>query len=500
VARVEQQIEQSKALDLLLKWVKAGLDGVDGVPDKLPRLDHQTTEGEAVNLVLHIADTSSKNLSYLSEMDIHEIDAKWEMNNPEFFADPDALVGRDNLEELTAYLGYDHGPRLVAYARTNRLRGEELLRQYISAHAANGYVYYRNRSLWGLMLPVLSFPDPVFVKDQVSNILTAALSGSPVDFREGLVTALMGLVGAPDPWTALNERETQWRKEAMELPAVREWGDAWGSHTRRFAALAETIFSLFPGHAGTEPLDLVKHAFSMPRGFAGFRTPALISLAESMMICGAPETLIDEVLDAAEESGCNITDPVFCMRTTARVQAIRSIIKASRRENYDPYPEITAFLKNPLGQPGAAVHRVGNKYDLRDKSPKTLPLPNLCRDASSFDHLKLIYQRPYREFLRMNPDIPAKKPIIDGKYVLVPDPEFVPTLAAFYSAMAMSHPMLTSTDRRTLIQQLLPLAMPNPTALDTVMARLILVAKPQDAKTVGQMFDYLREKIGAEQP
>ena len=58
--------------------------------------------------------------------------------------------------------------------------------------------------------------------------------------------------------------------------------------------------------------------------------------------------------------------------------------------------------------------------------------------------------------------------------VNVPDPEFAPVLAARFAAEALVAEGLSPETRSGILQRLVPIVMSNPTALDTVLARLVL--------------------------
>jgi hypothetical protein len=58
--------------------------------------------------------------------------------------------------------------------------------------------------------------------------------------------------------------------------------------------------------------------------------------------------------------------------------------------------------------------------------------------------------------------------------VNVPDPEFAPLLAARFAAEAVIAKGLSPDTRIQMIQRLARIALPNPTAVDTVLGRLIL--------------------------
>ncbi len=73
------------------------------------------------------------------------------------------------------------------------------------------------------------------------------------------------------------------------------------------------------------------------------------------------------------------------------------------------------------------------------------------------------------------------------------DPDFVPLVAQRLSAEVLIA-KLASREKRRLVQMLIPYALPSRTSLDTVLARLLFAAEPDD-------FDALDVPVpGAESP
>ena len=73
-----------------------------------------------------------------------------------------------------------------------------------------------------------------------------------------------------------------------------------------------------------------------------------------------------------------------------------------------------------------------------------------------------------------------------GDPVNIPDPDFVPMLAARFAAEALAAEGLSADERSLIIQKLVGLALPNPTALDTVLGRLVLstLQRPADMPAI----------------
>jgi hypothetical protein len=66
----------------------------------------------------------------------------------------------------------------------------------------------------------------------------------------------------------------------------------------------------------------------------------------------------------------------------------------------------------------------------------------------------------------------------------MPDPGLAPQLAAHLAALVLAETALPGTEQTRLIQQLVPAAVSNPTALDTVLSRLLLAARIDDLGTL----------------
>src|SRR6185436_230831 len=126
---------------------------------------------------------------------------------------------------------------------------------------------------------------------------------------------------------------------------------------------------------------------------------------------------------------------------------------------------------NPREATFAALHRAGEAYRHRTDLPTRLPLPATVRAARSFQEIARLYPHlrggpAQKEALALNPHLQA------GQDQPLPD--------ARLAAEALVAPGLSAEQRTSLIQRLVPPAVTNPTALDTVMARLLMAALPQD--------------------
>ncbi|RME49694.1 MAG: hypothetical protein D6791_00105 [Chloroflexi bacterium] len=396
-----------------------------------------------------------------------------------------------------AFVAEQDGPLLVAFAVAEPEQGDDYFQQYLNIHAANNYVYYRNLSLWLLLDAVLRHPDQVWTRDTATRLITTALTGAGLAFQEGLPFAVLAsqtLAGQASAREALDERRQQALADAAALDDARGRSDSWGAHKRRLAALAEA-YSILPDSAH-EVSELVGLARSIPRGFAGYLAPAWLTLAETIQVCRHGNwPAIDHALSEARQSAHNIQDTIFCARTTARVNAMQ------RRWWHWPangfsIADAAARLSQDASTPEfAALHLVGEAYERREWGPDKLELSPTLRNANTLKMLAEAYQQPLSEFQRLNRDH-AWTPddlLPDGAEVNVPDPEFAPLLAARFAAEALADSTMAGDERVALIQSLVPVAASNPTALDAVLSRLLLAARPADTEALDALADAVHQ-------
>lgn len=110
-----------------------------------------------------------------------------------------------------------------------------------------------------------------------------------------------------------------------------------------------------------------------------------------------------------------------------------------------------------------------------------LALPEEVRRADTLAALSKIYHRPIAEIQHINPGVETDQPLAPGTLVNIPDPGFATWIAARLSAELLVESSLADQERTELLQLLVPIAIPNPTVLDLVLARLLLAIRPADA-------------------
>jgi hypothetical protein len=213
-------------------------------------------------------------------------------------------------------------------------------------------------------------------------------------------------------------------------------------------------------------------------GFAGFQALGCLTLAETVRLCcegdsPAPDARIDEALHQAQQAAHNVQDPSFCARTTARIDTLR-------RHWWPAFALEARAQRLPETRHGVefnALHRVGRAYDGRRPGGLSLPPKNFS--DQNLVALQALYQRPWDDFVRLND---ADRPLQPGDEVAVPDPGLLPLIAARMAAevLAQADGAPLSARRLHLLRSLVPYALANATALDTVLARLVLAQARRD--------------------
>ena len=387
----------------------------------------------------------------------------------------DRISGTD----ASGFIAERDGPDLVAFARLDPAANTQYLERYIEIHAANRYAHYRNRSLWMLLRPILEIPDPPWVRSLVQRIVTGALTVTAVDFEEALPLAIRGVRahrGDPAAATVLTDIHAQLVHDAATLSSQEGLTDSWSHYQRRAAAMAEIVASAL-GHtqdAGT----LLELARRLPKGFAGFRAPSALTLAESARIAAPHDRAAREAaLTSARAAAHRIQDHRFCLQVTAMVNAMRLRwldIPAAQLESI-----VGRFIERPRHDEFCAVHNVLEEFEYRaeDKDVfQALPIPDGVRRARTLREIASVFDYDLEHLVEVNGWVwgDADTALDKNAEVNIPDPEFAPLLAARFAAEALVADGLSAETRSRIIQRLVATALPNPTALDIVLCRLML--------------------------
>jgi hypothetical protein len=395
-----------------------------------------------------------------------------------------------HIGNIPAYITQNDAPFLVAYTRTDPEGGTEAFRTYVRLHAVNQYREYRSIQFWLLLDAILRHPEPEWVLPRLRELIVDFLSGQEAIYEEGselVRLALKASAGSSVDLRALENRRQEAEKQAAGLEDIRGRGDIWGEHKRRLSALglAYTALGSQPGEDPKEVREIVQKLFDsakgIPRGYAGLMVPAWLNLAETALVCDPEEYqfLIKATLQEALKTVHKISDPLFCARATARVNAMH--------HRWWPFPEgldleatVLDFAQNPRQGLYSPIHLVNMEYTYRDQEgPNPYPMGSFVGERR-LQGIAEMFKIPIQELISINPNLSANREIELGKgtEVNLPDPEFAPMLAARFSA-AVAASGLGAKKKLLLIQALVPVALPDRTCLDGVLARLLFVSRPQ---------------------
>jgi hypothetical protein len=143
---------------------------------------------------------------------------------------------------------------------------------------------------------------------------------------------------------------------------------------------------------------------------------------------------------------------------------------------------VERFAADPLSAEFCAVHRVGEQFPYREEDQhyfQALPIPDRVRRAKTLGDIAAMFEYEPQALIAVNgwiaePDVILTEELRPGDEVNIPNPDFVPILAARFAAAALTAGGLTPEARCRVLQRLVPMALPSATALDTVIGRLLL--------------------------
>jgi hypothetical protein len=308
---------------------------------------------------------------------------------------------------------------------------------------------------------VACLPDPAQALRYAVRVTQGAFAPAAVRFTE---FARLAAVACGGGRAAVLSARSAAGQGAAAIAGLRELGDQWGHHVRRLAAHAEIAVVLGDRTAARAMLDAAR---AVPSGYAGYRAPAQLALADACGILGDPARR-DAALDQALQSAHNIQEPTFCALTTARVSTL--VVWWA-----DPHPRlpelVTAFVADPEAPRFGPRHRLGEPFRYRERH----------------DHLSVdeITQASDARSLAAALDIAEARLVDPGPgtapaTIVLPDPDFAPLVAAYLSARIAASD-LPHPDRVRLTAALVPVAVADATALDLVLGRWIVALGSGDA-------------------
>jgi hypothetical protein len=491
--RLAPVLGEDPTFRLLLQRLDAAL-GPATMPD-LPALKDPPDEHDARAIVANLGSQDDEGLG-LSE-GVERVDVE------------------DN--ERVLYLAERDAPLLVSFAfacserddeQGNKEQGNKLFDEYLAIQGSNSYVEYRTEALGRVLAAMLAYPSQHWLLERLPALISAVLTIPADDFQERLpltVLAMRAAAGLGDAQVRLNNWWTWAENQASSLRDERGKGDSRGQHRRRFAALAECL-AMLPltydpnsrriGRQGDQPeparleaiASILLLALDLPRGYAGYQSPACLSLAEAIRVCSLEQgasssgtTLLQSALLDARSAAHNIQDSTFCARTTARYNAMH--LRWWTVGGFDVLHAAEDLRADPDAEQFSAQHVLGETYELRNTLSDKKPLPDAVRAATTLPQLaRDVYKRPLAEFERLNEGHPTRIATLDdgrvAELISVPDVKFAPWLAARFAAEALVTDSLDARQKAALIQSLVPRAVAYPTALDSVLSRLLLAAFP----------------------
>ncbi len=385
------------------------------------------------------------------------------------------------------------GPALVSIARTTESWSQEgtaLFDQYVQAHAGYNYVVYRNESLWFVLNAVLGLmPDQAWVRDRLKGIVIAALTGGAVEFLEMLPMSAKLLRARLEPdqgKPALHDMVMLAGGMAQKLLNTRGSNDVWGNHKRRLTSIMELATQ-----AGGEPAlaqQLQQRIPALPDGFAGFQAPAWLRFADGLVASGkANSGERHHSLRQASVSAQHIQDYHFCARVNARCNALARW-HAAPLATTALKSCIERLIRNPLSPEFASDHVVRDPFVHRAPDAGQLRPIDAVRNADNVEKLAEVFQRRASEFLPLNPGMDARTTIPAGTLIHVPDPGLAPLLAVHLAARVLADPALAH-ERANLIRSLIVTAAVNATAMDSLLAYLLVATPTQDKALLDEVLE-----------
>ena len=197
-------------------------------------------------------------------------------------------------QEMEGVGGYETTRRLItadagdmaARAKYDEDHLAPYVDDYLDVLARNTYVRYRNGFLLAFLDGLLRHPEQDWTLKRARRVSAATLAGNKLEFEQGLALAIQAIrakAKARGADAALDATIDRIRSQASQ--AMYPNGDPWSMHLRNLAALSECL-------AGTDQhrdvaSQCLTDAAHLWRGYAGFRAPACLTLAEAVRVTGS---------------------------------------------------------------------------------------------------------------------------------------------------------------------------------------------------------------------
>jgi hypothetical protein len=202
-----------------------------------------------------------------------------------------------------------------------------------------------------------------------------------------------------------------------------------------------------------------------------------------------------------------VQELVFCAQTTARWQAIDGWWK----EALDLPRLVDAIDDLHRGRHPerfAGLHLIGEEYLGRIAETEDTEQLERMLNARSLADIEAVHDQSLADLVRLNPGLPPYDKLDETTPVLIPDPNLAAQIAAHLAARALALPGADPVHRVQLVQALAPVALANPTALDTVLTLLLYAAgcawepvMADDAAGIfGDVTGFLHQRVEADLP
>jgi hypothetical protein len=141
---------------------------------------------------------------------------------------------------------------------------------------------------------------------------------------------------------------------------------------------------------------------------------------------------------------------------------------------FDLESTVERFVGDPDAIEFCPTFHIEERFEHR--SPRSMPMDMAFLYSNTLEDIEDAFKLRAGELTSLNPSVARNRAL--KAPVRLPDPGFITWLAARFAGRAAADRTLSSSQRVTMIRSLVPLAAANPTALDTVLSRLVLAQQP----------------------
>jgi hypothetical protein len=152
---------------------------------------------------------------------------------------------------------------------------------------------------------------------------------------------------------------------------------------------------------------------------------------------------------------------------------------------FDLEAAVERFTRNPDAAEFCPTFRAGESFGFR--SPDSMEIDSRFRNARKLEEIEAAFKLRPGDLTALNAGLPRGEVLEQDVPVRLPDPGFATWIAARLAGRAVADPTLPAARRVAILRSLVPLAAANPTALDTVLSRLVLAEQPASAAVLDRI-------------